>query len=67
MCREELRLVSEAFESNYIAPLGPMVDALEKELSGRTRISNAVAVSSRTAALHLALRALRVSPAIERR
>jgi dTDP-4-amino-4,6-dideoxygalactose transaminase len=28
---EELRFVNEAFESNYIAPLGPMIDAFEKE------------------------------------
>lgn len=28
--REEFDLVREAFESNYIAPLGPMVDAFEK-------------------------------------
>jgi dTDP-4-amino-4,6-dideoxygalactose transaminase len=28
---QELRFVHEAFESNYIAPLGPMVDAFERE------------------------------------
>jgi len=42
MCGEELRFVNEAFESNYIAPLGPMVDAFEKEFCERTGISNAV-------------------------
>ena len=51
---EELRFMSEAFESNYIAPLGPMVDAFEKEFCERTEIPNAVPVSSGTAAMHLA-------------
>ena len=58
MCGEELHFVNEAFESNYIAPLGPMVDAFEKEFCERTGIPNAVAVSSGTAAMHLALRIL---------
>jgi len=51
---EELHFVNEAFASNYIAPLGPMVDAFEKEFCERTGISNAVAVSSGTAAMHQA-------------
>jgi len=46
---EELRFVQEAFESNYIAPLGPMVDAFEREFSEKVGIDNAVAVSSGTA------------------
>jgi dTDP-4-amino-4,6-dideoxygalactose transaminase len=50
---EELRFVDEAFESNYIAQLGPMVDAFEKEFCERTGISNAVAVSSGTAGMHV--------------
>ena len=58
MCGEELRFVNEAFASKYIAPLGPMVDAFEKEFCERTGIPNAVAVSSGTAAMHLALRIL---------
>ena len=33
MCGEDLRFVKEALESNYIAPLGPMVDAFEKEFA----------------------------------
>ena len=53
MCGEELRFVNEAFESNYIAPLGPMVDAFEKEFCERTGIPNSAAVSSGTAAMHL--------------
>jgi dTDP-4-amino-4,6-dideoxygalactose transaminase len=58
----ELPFVNEAFASNYIAPLGPMVDAFEKEFCERTGISSAVAVSSGTAAMHLALRNLGVGP-----
>ena len=51
VCGEELHFVNEAFASNYIAPLGPMVDAFEKEFCERTGIPNAVAVSSGTAAM----------------
>ena len=58
MCGEELRLIHEAFESNYIAPVGPMVDAFEQEFSEKVGISHAVAVSSGTGAMHLALRVL---------
>jgi len=65
MCGEELHFVNEAFASNYIAPLGPMVDAFEKEFCERTGISNAVAVSSGTAAMHLALRILGIGPGDE--
>jgi len=57
---EELRFVQEAFESNYIAPLGPMVDAFEKEFAEKVGISHCVALSSGTAAMHLALRILGV-------
>jgi dTDP-4-amino-4,6-dideoxygalactose transaminase len=65
MCGEEMRFVNQAFESNYIAPLGPMVDAFEREFSERTGIENALAVSSGTAAMHLALRNLGVGPGDE--
>jgi len=58
---EELRFVRDAFESNYIAPLGPMVDAFEKEFSEYVGIKYSAAVSSGTAAMHLALRHLGVS------
>ena len=57
---EEISFVQEAFESNYIAPLGPMVDAFEQEFSKKVGIAHAVAVSSGTAAMHLALRILGV-------
>lgn len=56
----EQELVAEAFASNYIAPLGPMVDAFEKELAEYTGFKHCVAVSSGTAALHLILRCIGV-------
>jgi dTDP-4-amino-4,6-dideoxygalactose transaminase len=62
---EELTLVHEAFASNYIAPVGPMVDAFEAEFAAYTGIPHAVAVSSGTAAMHLALRLLGVGPGDE--
>ncbi|MBN8542896.1 MAG: aminotransferase class I/II-fold pyridoxal phosphate-dependent enzyme [Alphaproteobacteria bacterium] len=48
--------VSEAFASNYIAPLGPMVDRFEQEFSKISGLPYCVALTSGTAALHLALR-----------
>lgn len=57
---EELRFIQEAFDSNYIAPLGPMVDAFEREFAEKVGIPYAAAVSSGTAAIHLALRILGV-------
>ena len=62
---EELRFVKEAFESNYIAPLGPMVDAFEEEFTKKVGIAYALAVSSGTAAMHLALRILGIGPGDE--
>lgn len=44
-----------AFDSNWIAPLGPDVDAFEAEFAERIGVPHAVALSSGTAALHLAL------------
>jgi dTDP-4-amino-4,6-dideoxygalactose transaminase len=52
----EQAYVAEAFASNYIAPLGPMVDRFEREFSAYTGIPHCVALTSGTAALHLALR-----------
>ena len=56
----EQRYVSEAFASNYIAPLGPMVDAFEAEFAAYTGIPHCVSLTSGTAAIHLALRGLGV-------
>ncbi len=62
---QELEFVKEAFESNYIAPLGPYVYAFEREFSEVVGIPHAAAVSSGTSALHLALRLLGVGPGDE--
>lgn len=61
----EQEFVRQAFESNYIAPLGPMVDAFEKEFSAYTGIPHCVALSSGTSATHLALRHLGLGPGDE--
>ena len=50
---EEVRLVQEAFESNYIAPVGPQVDVFEKEFAEYVGIRHCLALSSGTAAMHL--------------
>ncbi len=57
--RERAALIS-AFDSNWIAPLGPEVDAFERELALRVGLRDAAALSSGTAALHLALVLLEV-------
>jgi len=62
---EELRFVQEAFESNYVAPVGPMVDPFEREFAQYTGIKHCLALSSGTAAMHLALRCLGVEPGDE--
>ncbi|MBE5099055.1 aminotransferase class I/II-fold pyridoxal phosphate-dependent enzyme [Bacillus aryabhattai] len=58
---DEQRYIQEAFESNWIAPLGPNVDGFEKEIASYVGVSEAVAVSSGTAAIHLALSLLGVT------
>jgi len=55
-------MLLEAFDSNWIAPLGPDVDAFELELAQRVGIEHAVALSSGTAAIHLSLLLLGVGP-----
>lgn len=62
MSGQELSFIEEAFASNYIAPLGPMVDAFEAKFAAYTNIPYVVALSSGTAALHLALRGLGIGP-----
>ena len=51
----ERRFVTEAFDTNWIAPLGPHVNAFEAEFCERVGSKHAAALSSGTAALHLAL------------
>ena len=55
-------MLLDAFDSNWIAPLGPHVDAFEEELASMVAVSHAAALSSGTAGLHLALRLLGVGP-----
>lgn len=57
---DEFRLVQEVFESNWIAPLGPQVDAFEREVCELTGAGAACALASGTSAIHLALRLLGV-------
>ena len=51
----ELKYVKEAFETNWVAPLGPNVNAFEQDLSSRVRVKYCAALSSGTSAIHLAL------------
>src|SRR5437588_12669242 len=62
MSGEEVELVQEAFGSNWIAPLGPHVDAFEREVAEYIGVSHAAALSSGTAAIHLALRLFGIQP-----
>jgi len=55
MSGEEKSLVNEAFDSNWIAPLGPHVDAFEREMCEKLGVAHACALSSGTGGLHLAL------------
>lgn len=52
----EKRYADEAFDTNWVAPVGPHIDAFEREFAAKVGAKHAVAVSSGTAALHLALR-----------
>lgn len=60
MSGNELKYIHEAFHTNWIAPLGPNVDAFEKEIANYVGVKGAVALSSGTAAIHLALSLLDV-------
>ncbi|MFC3799826.1 DegT/DnrJ/EryC1/StrS family aminotransferase [Cohnella sp. GCM10012308] len=53
----EMQYIQEAFATNWIAPLGENVDAFERELAQKVGIKSAAALSSGTAAIHLALKA----------
>lgn len=58
MSGRELQYVQEAFSSNYVAPAGPMLETFERAFADYTGIPHTVAVSSGTAAMHLALKCL---------
>ena len=54
----EEKYIQEAFYTNWIAPVGPNIDAFEQEFCKKVNIKHSVALSSGTAALHLAMRVL---------
>lgn len=58
MGKNEQEYVKEVFKSNYIAPLGEFVDKFEKSICNFTGVKSALALSSGTAGLHLALKSL---------
>lgn len=62
MTGREMTYIQDAFDSNWIAPLGPHVDAFEKETAEYVGCKGALALSSGTAALHLGLKLLGVGP-----
>ncbi|NLY66835.1 MAG: aminotransferase class I/II-fold pyridoxal phosphate-dependent enzyme, partial [Tissierellia bacterium] len=53
----EMKYIQEAFDTNWIAPLGANVDGFERELAEYLGIGHAAALSSGTAAMHMALKA----------
>jgi len=55
MSGHEQKYIREAFDQNWIAPLGPNVDAFENTLAQYCGVKQAAALSSGTAAIHLAL------------
>ncbi|MCW3804129.1 aminotransferase class I/II-fold pyridoxal phosphate-dependent enzyme [Plebeiibacterium marinum] len=55
MSGNEQKYINEAFDQNWIAPLGPNVDAFEEDLSSYCNVRSTAALSSGTAALHLAM------------
>lgn len=58
----EMEYIKEAFDTNWIAPLGVNVDGFEREIAAYVGVKDAAALSSGTAAIHLALRAAGVKP-----
>lgn len=55
MSGNEMKYIKEAFDQNWVAPLGPNVDEFEKSLAKYCGVRHAAALSSGTAAIHLAL------------
>lgn len=62
MLGKEREYVKEAFDSNWIAPLGPFVTRLEEDFKKYMSVNSAVALSAGTAALHLAIKLAGVKP-----
>ncbi|WP_276327413.1 DegT/DnrJ/EryC1/StrS family aminotransferase [Salipaludibacillus agaradhaerens] len=57
---QEKVMVNEAFDTNWVAPVGPHITAFEQEVADYIDVKGAVALSSGTAAIHLALLLLNV-------
>lgn len=55
MSGNEINFVNKAFDTNWIAPLGPNVDGFEQDISKYLNVKSVAALSSGTAAIHLAL------------
>ncbi len=62
MGEKEKEYVSEAFLTNWVAPLGPNVDIFERQLSDYLGVKGAVSLNSGTAALHLSLISIGIKP-----
>ncbi len=62
---EELAYIHQAFDTNWVSPAGPHIDTFEKELGAYNGIEYCAALSSGTAAIHLALVILGVKPGDE--
>jgi dTDP-4-amino-4,6-dideoxygalactose transaminase len=62
---DEIKFVNEAFETNWISPVGPHINAFEEELATYNSMRYCAALSSGTAAIHLALILLNVNPGDE--
>ena len=56
----EIKYIKEAFDTNWVAPLGPNVNNFEKEICSYTKAKHACALVSGTSAIHLALKCLGV-------
>jgi dTDP-4-amino-4,6-dideoxygalactose transaminase len=65
MSGQEQRFIEEAFAANWVAPVGPHIDRFEAEFAEKVGLKQAVAVSSGTAAMHLAIRHLDLQPGEE--
>lgn len=65
MSGNEMKYINEAFNTNWIAPLGPNVTSFENELGQYLGIKNVAVLTSGTAAIHLALIILGVKPGDE--
>ncbi|MFA7660685.1 MAG: DegT/DnrJ/EryC1/StrS family aminotransferase, partial [Anaerovoracaceae bacterium] len=53
---DEMKYIQEAFDTNWVAPLGPNVDGFEKEMATYVGVGHGAALVSGTAAIHLAVK-----------